>query len=183
MAFDVIKDLEARSSEALGRFKREIAGIRGGRPSSKLVENIAVDYLGSRLLIKQMGSISVVPPREIQISVWDKEAASLMARAIEVALNVQAMAENNVVRVHLPPLSEERRLELIKLARKEAEEARIKIRALRDETIKKIKEKKESGEITEDDHFDLKEEVQKSIDKLNEEIEEALENKIKEIQQ
>ena len=178
---DHLKDLELKSAEIVKHFKDELSGIRGGRPVSKLVEDIPVDYFGQKLAIKQLGSISVVLPREIQIAVWDKNIAPTIGRAVEAALNVGTNIEGNLVRVNLPPLSEERRGELNKVVKKEAEEARIKIRALRDDVLKRIKSEEEEGKITEDDKFKLKEQIQKSVDKMNGEIEKILENKIREI--
>lgn len=178
---DVLKDLEIKTKEIIDRFRQELSGIRGGRPVSKLVEDIQVDYFGQKLAIKQLGSVSVILPREIQIGVWDKTVAPAVSKAIETALNVGVNIEGNLIRVILPPLSEERRGELTKIVKKEAEEARIKIRALRDDILKTIKQQEEKGIITEDDRFKLKEQIQKSVDKSNEEIEKSLENKIKEI--
>ncbi len=180
---DTLKDLEQKSAEIIQHFKDELSGIRGGRPTTKLVEDIQVDYFGQKLAIKQLGSISVILPREIQVSVWDGGAASAVSKAVDAALNVGASIEGNLIRINLPPLSEERRRELTKIVKKEAEEARIKIRALRDDILKTIKGQEDKGEITEDDKFKLKEQIQKDIDKTNEEIEKILENKIKEIEE
>jgi len=179
---DILKDLETKTGEAIKYFKDRLSAIRGSRPSPKLIENILVDYFGQKLPIKQLASIGVVPPREIQLTVWDKQAAGIIAKAVEGSgLNVSANIEGNVIRINLPPLSEERRQEFIKLVKKEAEETRIKIRALRDEINKKINQDFEAKKITEDDKFQLKEKVQETIDKTNEEIEKLLENKIREI--
>ena len=98
-------------------------------------------------------------------------------------MSVVANIDGNLVRINLPPLSSERRQDLIKVVKKEAEEAKIKIRHIRDEENKKINRQEEEGEIGEDQKFKLKEETQKEIDKANEEIERILENKIKEIEE
>jgi ribosome recycling factor len=181
---DILKSLELRTAEAMKHFKEQLAGIRGGRPNAKLVEDIAVEYFGQKLSVKQLGSISILPPREIQISVWDKNAAAAVLKAIESSnLNVGANIEGNLIRINLPALSGERRQELIKIAKKEAEEARIEIRSSRDETNKEINQQFEKKEISEDEKFNLKEKVQKNIDKANEEIDKILENKIKEIEE
>jgi len=180
----MIQSLEIKIKESLEYLKSQFAAVRGGRPSPKLVEDIAIDYFGQRMLIKQMGSISINPPREILISIWDKQAVSIVVKAIESSnLNVSANTDGNLIRINLPPLSVERRQELAKVVKKESEEARIKIRSLRDEANKKIKQQEESGEITEDGKFKLKEQIQKSIDKANKDIEEMLEKKIKEIEE
>ena len=177
-------DLEQKIKESLEYLKSQFAAVRGGRPSPKLVEDISIDYFGQRMPIKQVGSISVNPPREILISVWDRQAVSIVAKAIESSnLNVSANTDGNLIRINLPPLSAERRQELAKVVKKESEEARIKIRSLRDEVNKKIRQREENGEITEDQELKLKEQIQKSIDKANKDIEEMLEKKIKEIEE
>ncbi|MEK7593471.1 MAG: ribosome recycling factor [Patescibacteria group bacterium] len=179
-----MQDLQLKLSEIIKHFKEQMAGIRGGRPNPKLIEDIGVEYFGQKLTVKQLGSIGVIPPTTIQISAWDKGAVSAIAKAIESSnLNVSANTEGNLIRINLPPLSSERRQELIKIAKKEAEESKIKIRHSRDEMNKKINLQAEKGEITEDDKFKLKEDIQKAIDKTNEEIEKILENKIKEIEE
>ncbi len=181
---DILKELEVKTGTAIKHLKDRLSGIRGSRPTSKLIEDIPVEYFGQKLVIKQLGSISVVPPREIQISVWDKNAASAVLKGIEISnLNTTANIEGNLIKINLPPLSGERRQELIKIAKKEAEEIRVRIRNIRDETNKEINRQFEEKKISEDDKFKLKEQVQKSIDKTNEEIEKILENKIKEIEE
>jgi len=180
----MIQSLEIKIKESLEYLKSQFAAVRGGRPSPKLVEDISIDYFGQRMPIKQAGSISVNPPREILISVWDRQAVSIVAKAIESSnLNVSANTDGNLIRINLPPLSAERRQELAKVVKKESEEARIKIRSLRDEVNKKIRQREENGEITEDQELKLKEQIQKSIDKANKDIEEMLEKKIKEIEE
>ncbi len=179
-----VDEFDGKISGILKFFKEQIAGIRSGRPSAKLVEDIVVDYFGQKLPVKQLGSISVIPPREIQISIWDNQAVNSAAKAIESSgLNVAANIDGNLIRINLPPLSNERRHELVKLVKKEAEEARIKIRHLRDERNKGIGRQEEEGEIGEDQKFKLKEDTQKTVDKANEEIEKILGNKIKEIEE
>lgn len=176
--------LELKLNESLKYFKSQLGAIRGGRPSPKLVEDISVDYFGQKMPIKQLSSISINLPREILISVWDKQAVGMVAKAIESSnLNVSANTDGSLIRINLPPLSSERRLELIKVIKKEAEETKIKIRSLRDEANKEIKQQEESGEITEDQKFKMKEQIQKLIDKANADIEAMLEKKIKEIEE
>ncbi len=179
----IAKNLEAKVAEAVNFFKSQLAGIRGGRPTAKMIEDITIDYLGTKLTIKQLGTILVVLPREIQVSVWDKQAASLIAKAIETALNVNPNIENNLVRINLPPLSGERRQDMTKVVKKEAEQVRIEIRSLRDETNKEINKQFDEKKFSEDDKFKLKDQIQKIIDKSNEEIEKSLEVKIKEIEE
>jgi ribosome recycling factor len=181
---DILKNLEEKISQVVSYFRDQLAGIRGGRPSAKMVEDIAVDYFGQRLTVKQLGSINIIPPREINISVWDKNAASLILKAIEASnLNVSANLDGNAIRINLPPLSGERRQELAKVVKKESEEARIKIRAVRDESNKEVARQVEEKKLTEDDKFKFKDDIQKKIDEANKEIDRIVENKIGEIEE
>jgi len=174
--------IEKEKNLILENLKKTLSGIRTSRPTSGLVENIRVNYYNQDLPIKQLGTISVHPPREIEIQVWDKNAVNLISKAIESSeLHLSANVVGNSIKIFLPELSQERREELIKYTKKVVEEHKIKIRTLRDEINKKIQKSFENSEISEDQKFKWKEEVQKIIDKANEEIEKLLENKIQEI--
>lgn len=179
---DLIKDLELKLKSIFDSFKQELLGIRTNRPTSKLVEDIKVDYLGQFLTIKQLGSISIVPPREIDISVWDKNAVGIVVKAIESSkLGVTANAEGNLIRINLPILTQERRDELGKLIKSIAEQSRIKIRASRDEANKKSEQIFKEKKISEDQKFKNKKDIQAAVDKINKEIDDLLAVKIKEI--
>lgn len=179
---EILKDLETKIKHFIESFKQQLMGMRSNRPSPKMVEDIVVEAYGQKMTIKQLAAISVLPPAQIQISVWDKSAVPSIAKAVESSnLNVNANIDGSVIRINLPPLSDERRKELEKVVKKETEETKIKIRSARDETNKKIAKEFDDKKISEDDKFNLKEQVQKNIDKANEEIEKLLEAKIKEI--
>ncbi len=181
---NILNDLELKTGEAIKYFKEQLSAIRGGRPNPKLIEDVPVEYFGQRLPIKQLGSISIMPPREIQISVWDKNAAAIILKAIEASnLNISANLEGSLIRINLPALSGERRQELIKIAKRETEEARIKIRGIRDEVNKEINRQFEEKKIGEDEKFKLKERIQENINKVNEGVEKILEEKIREIEE
>lgn len=176
-----IKDLEIKFKSFVDSLKTELQSIRGNRPSPHMVEDVKVDYYGQILPIKALGSISVVPPREIVISVWDRGAVNAVAKAIETFLKVTANIDGGLVRFSQPPLTDERKKELEKFAKKISEDTRIKVRGLRDEINKEIKTKEENKEFSEDAAFRKKHEVQKIVDSINEEINNLLENKIKDI--
>jgi len=161
--------------------KDEVASVRGSRPTPALVEDIAVEYYGQKVPVKQMGSIGVVPPREIQISVWDMSAVSVVAKAVSEKLNVQAAPDGNTIHVNLPSLTQERKDELIKMVRGKIEEARIKSRTIRDEVKKKVADMEKTGEVTEDDRFKINEQMQKAIDDFNKDLDAMLEKKTNEI--
>ncbi len=178
---ELLKELETKKEEILRYLKNQLSGIRGGRPTTKLVESIIVDYVGQKLKIVQLGSLSVNLPREIVISVWDGAAVGSVAKAVESALHVQPVTEGNMVRVSLPPLSEERRREFSKIVKQEAEETRIKLRTLRDDCMKKLKKQEEEKKMSEDEKFKLKGKIEESIKKANQDIDALLDQKVKEI--
>ena len=179
---DILKDLENKLKGFLESLKIEFQTIRSSRPSARMVEDIKVDYYGQMTPIKALGSISIVPPREIDISVWDRGVANAVAKAIETSnLKLSASVEGSLIRMNLPSLTEERKKELEKVIKKISEETKIKIRGARDDSNKIIKRTEDEGAFSEDIAFKKKEEVQKIVDKYNIEVEKMLESKIKEI--
>lgn len=179
---DILEKFKKEAALLVENFKKEIIAIRGNRPSPALVENLKVDYFGRSLLVKQLGSISVVPPREININVWDKNVVPGIVKSIEAA-GLSANFEGKLIRINLPPLSEERRQELIKSVKKIAENFKIQLRHQRDEINKEITRTFDAKEISEDQKFKLKEEAQKKVDSVNQEIEDILNKKTKELQE
>ncbi len=174
---EYLKRLEEKFKNLSARFKDELGSVRTNRPTPKLVESIRAEYAGSLLAINQLASISIEPPRSIIISPWSSDAAPGIVKAVEAAnIGVGAVQQGNVVRVTLPELTEERRQELIKLIKKMAEETRIKMRIERDEANKLV-----NKETDKDQKFRAKEELQKLVDKFNEEIDSVLETKFREI--
>ncbi len=179
---DFLKDLDFKTRPLLESLRQELSGIRANRPTPQLVEDILVDYGGQMLKVKQLGSIGVTPPRELQISVWDKSVVQGVAKAIEnSSLKLNPSVEGNVVHLRLPPLTEERREELTKIVKAAAEKIRIKLRNLRDETNKKIEESFKAKTINEDQKFKGKKRVQEAVDKTNKDIDALLNSKIAEI--
>lgn len=177
-----LKDLESSLTALTEKFKADLRSVRSTRPSVEFVENVPAEYYGQILPIKQLGSLGIRPPRDIEITVWDKNAIQAVVKAIEaVSMGFSVTNDGNVVRASLPPLTDERRAEFGKIVRRMAEETRIQIRNHRDETIKKLKAAENEGTINEDDLFTAKERVQKLVDDANTGVEEALDQKIKEL--
>lgn len=178
----LVKDLEKNAKTVVDALKIDLAGVRANRPSPKLVENIKVDYMDQQLTVKQLGSISILPPREIDISAWDKDAVPAISKAIETSgLGLTANTDGNIIRINLPTLTDERRQELTKLVKSTTEQIKIRIRGLRDDSNKKIEAAFKEKAIGEDQKFKIKKQVQDVVDKTNGEIETALAAKIKEI--
>ncbi len=177
-----IKSFEQNLQAIVSGFKNELQTLRGNRPSPKMVEDIRVDVYGQSLPVKAVGSISIVPPREIQISVWDQGMVNTVAKAIETSnLKVVANISGNLIRINLPALTDERRKELEKVIKKMAEETRIRVRGAREDINKEIKRMEDSSQLAEDAAFKKREEIQKTVDKINQEIEGALSAKLSEI--
>ena len=180
MSIDEFKNKSQGNTQA---FKKEAGALRTNRPSPALLEDLKVTCYNQVLHLKQVGSINIIPPREISIQVWDKAVIGEVVRAIEASpLGVSVNVDGNIIKAHLPELSQERREEIIRHVKKLAEQFRIQLRHLRDESNKSVQKSFEANEINEDQKFKLKEEIQKAVDKSNGEIENILENKIKEIE-
>lgn len=178
----LLKELESDFGGVFGRLKEELASVRSGRPSVELVENIKVDIYGQEMTIKQLGSLSVVPPRMIHITVWDKSLVGAVLKAIEGAkIGMTASNDGNTIRASLPTLTDERREELSKLIKKMIEATRIQVRNKRDEVMKKMKAMGDEKVLNEDQIFKLKEKIQKVVDEWNGKIEQAMDLKLKEI--
>lgn len=172
-----LKNFEKYLHDVMEKFKSEIGGIRANRPTTKLVEDIQVDYFDQKMAVKQLGSVAIVPPRGITITFWDQGVIGPAAKAIETSgLGLSVAVEGKTIRLNLPPLTDERRREIIKFIKAMAETSRIRIRSLRDDINKKAK-----ALADEDQKFKTLKRVQEIVDKQNEAIEAALENKIREI--
>ena len=162
--------------------KKEFSGIRANRPSTALVEEVRAECYGQMTPLKQIGSVSVLPPRQIFVQVWDKSVVPAVVAALQAAnIGGSIMAEANGVRISLPELSAERREELSKQTKHIAEEHRIEVRHVRDEANKRIEREFGEGELTEDQKFKLKETVQKETEKTNADIEALIARKVQEI--
>lgn len=176
-----MKDLEKRMEGALASLRTEFSGLRSGRASASLIEPITVDAYGSHMPINQVGSVNVPEPRMISIQVWDKALVSAVERAIrDAGIGVNPVVDGTNVRVPIPPLTEERRKELTKVAHKYAEQARVAIRNVRREGMEQIKKAEGIGE---DDQKRQSDQVQKLTDAMVKKVDEALSSKEAEIMQ
>jgi ribosome recycling factor len=178
MMEEIFKSTEEDMKKAVQYFKNEIAGLRTGRASTALVEEIKVDYYGSKVPIKQLASVSVPEANQIVLQVWDKGAVDLVEKAIMENLNLTPQKQGNVLRLTLPPLTEERRRELVRMLHKMAEEARVAVRNIRRDAKELIED--QEG-ISEDEIKRALERLQKLTDKYIEEINHLTEAKEKEI--
>ena len=164
------------------KLKQEFGQIRGNRPSVEMLENLKISLYDQMLSIRELGSLSVIPPRMIQITVWDPGAVGAVMNAISNAhLGLSATNDGNNIRATLSPLGDERRDELTKLVKKTAEAARIQVRSRREEAIKRLKDAESGKSITEDDAFKGKEKIQKATEKANADVEALVKAKVEEL--
>lgn len=177
-----VKELENDVRIVVDKLRGELNMIRGNRPSVDLIENIKVNLYEQELTIKQLGSISVIPPRGIQIGIWDKNAVGAAMKAIDNAkIGLSTSNDGNTIIATLSQLGVERREELSKLVKKQSENSRIQIRANRDDAIKKLRDAENKKELSEDEAFKTKEKIQKAVDEANKRIESIVENKLREL--
>lgn len=177
-----VKDLVTALAAVTGKLKQDFLQIRGNKPSADMLQDIRVSLYDQSLSIRELGSLSVLPPRTIQITLWDPNAVPAVMKAIDGAhLGLSTSNDGTTIRATLSTLGNERRDELMKLVGKMAETARIQVRARREDAMKKLKDAKTSGTITEDDDFKGREKVQKATDKANQEVESLVKAKTAEL--
>jgi ribosome recycling factor len=168
--------------KALEVTRHEFSTIRTGQASPSLVENMKVDYYGTALPLNQISSISVPEARLIVIHPWDKNAIEPIMKSIQKSsLGLNPTSDGNLIRLNIPPLTEERRRELDKFAREKAEEGRVAIRNIRRDANHSIKVLEEEHKISKDEAFKAREKVQEMTDDFIGKIDEALSSKEKEI--
>ena len=169
---------------AIEALQKEFAGLRTGRASVGLLEPVQVEAYGSTMPLNQVASISVPEPRMVTVQVWDRGMVGAVERAIrESGLGLNPASDGQLVRVPIPALSEERRIELTKIAGKYAEQARIAVRNVRRDGMEMLKKMEKDHEISQDEHRHWSEEIQQLTDKHIKGIDAALAQKEEEILQ
>lgn len=182
MLQEVLKEAERKMSAVIDSTKREFATIRTGRATPSLLDRVTVDYYGTETPLNQLASISVPEPRMLMVQPWDKSAVKAIEKAILTSdLGLTPSSDGNVIRIPIPPLTEERRKELVKLVRKVAEEKRVAVRNIRRDANEEVKSLEKSGEISEDESRRTQSEIQELTDKYIEQVDELLAAKEKEI--
>jgi len=182
MIDDIIKETRAKMKSAVGVFADELAGIRSGRASPGLVERLSVDYYGQQTELRQLASISTPEPQQILIRPYDKTAVKAIEKAIQQSdLGINPNSDSEVIRLNMPPLTRERRQDLVKFVQKRTEEARIAVRNVRRNANDDLRDFEKEKLISEDDMKRGEEEVQKLTDKHIAELEELAKSKEQEI--
>lgn len=179
---DIIDKIRPEFDKVVNFLERELLKIRTSRATPSLVEDVIVDCFGQKFPLKQLAAISTPETKQILIQPWDKSYIEGIVKALEkTGVGANPIVDKDIIRINLPPLSEEYRKSLLRLISEKQEEARKTIRHWREEAWSEIQEKTKAGEIREDDKFRAKDELQELIDDYNKKIEEIGEKKKKEI--
>lgn len=171
MAHPVLQEATEKMGKSVVAFQSEMGNIRTGRASAGMLDIVDVDVYGSRMKINQLGTVSVPDPHLIVIDLWDKSQMAVVERAIMTSgLDFTPSNDGHVIRIPIPPLNEERRKDLVKVAGKYVEEAKVACRSIRRHAIDTLKKLQKDGEIPEDDAHRLTDAVQKLTDSHTEQI-------------
>lgn len=178
------QDLERRMDGAISALQTELQGLRTGRASINLLDNIQVSAYGSMVPMSQVGSVSVLDARMLSVNVWDKSNVGAADKAIrESGLGLNPVVDGQVLRIPIPPLNEERRVELTKVAGRYAESAKVAIRNIRRDGLDATKKMEKNGEVSEDEQRGLADEIQKLTDLFVKKVDEVMKAKEAEIMQ
>lgn len=178
----VIDEYSKRMDGALEALRKEFAGLRTGRASAAMLDPVMVEVYGSMMPLNQVGTVNVPEPRLITVQVWDKGSVKAVEKAIrEAGLGLNPQPDGQLVRVPIPELNQERRSEIVKIAGKYAEGARVAVRNVRRDAMDALKKGEKDGELTEDTHKTFAEKVQKLTDEHIKKIDELLAGKEKEV--
>lgn len=177
-------DLKRRMEGAVSSLGSEFAGLRTGRASVNLLDSVMVNAYGADTPLNQVGSISVPESRMLSVNIWDKSIVAAADKAIrDAGLGLNPVVDGQNLRIPIPPLNEERRAELAKLAGKYAEQSRVAIRNVRRDGMEVLKKMEKAGDISQDDHKVLADDVQKLTDDFIKRVDDLLKGKEEEIMQ
>ena len=175
-------EIKIRMTKAIDAFKKDLSGLRVGRASSSMLDQISVNAYGNSMPLNQISTISVPEARLLLVSVWDSSLVSITEKSIrESPLGLNPMVEGNVIRIAIPALSEDRRVEITKVAAKYAENAKIAVRNIRRDNIENTRKLQKNGEISEDQKHQDELLIQDITYNIIRSIDEILSNKEKEI--
>ncbi|HWI41933.1 MAG TPA: ribosome recycling factor [Verrucomicrobiae bacterium] len=182
MTKEVVADMKAHMEKSVESLRREYQKVRTGRASTSLLDEIRVDYYGTPSSLSQVANLSVPEPRTIMIQPWEAKMLPLIEKAIlksDIGLNPSS--DGKAIRLVLPPLTEERRRDLVKLLKKEAEEAKVAVRNIRRDAIDQLKKLEKDKKITEDDLKRAEKDVQDATNAMVAKVDEVLAHKEKEV--
>ncbi|MCY0879790.1 MAG: ribosome recycling factor [Firmicutes bacterium] len=182
MLKDVLRESEERMQKAVEAFTREVAGMRAGRAQPALLERVTVDYYGATTPLQHLASVTAPEPRTLLVQPFDKGTVSSIEKAILKAdLGVSVRVDGQVLRVSVPPLTEERRRDLVRQLRRQLEDAKVAVRNIRRDSLDTLKKSQKDGALSEDEERRGQQEIQKLTDHYVQELEKVAEAREKDI--
>ena len=179
---EVIRVAEEKMGKSIAALEKEYAAVRAGRANPGILDKLTIDYYGAPTPVTQMASVSVVEARSLLIQPWDASIVKLIEKAILVSdIGITPVNDGKSIRLNFPPLTEERRKELVKDVKRMAEDSKVAIRSIRRDAIEKFKTMKKNSELTEDDVKKGETDIQKLTDKYSKSVEDLAAAKEKEI--
>lgn len=179
-----LKEIKRRMDGAIAALRTEFSGLRTGRAHTALLDNIMVEQYGSMVPIKQVGAVSTPEPRMLTVQVWDKNSIGAVEKALRQSnLGINPMSDGMLIRIPMPPLTEERRKDLVKVAGGYAEAAKIAVRNVRRDGMETLKRDEKAGDISEDEQKRSEKDVQDATNACIKQIDDTLESKTAEIMQ
>lgn len=175
-------ELNDKMDKTINVLDRELSGLRTGRASANLLDPVSVEAYGGRMPLNQVATVSTPDATTISVQIWDKDMSKAVEKAIvEANLGLNPMLDGQMIRINMPPLSEERRVELVKVAHKYGESCKIAIRNIRRDGMDTLKKMEKDNQISEDEHHNHTEEVQKLTDAFTNQVDEHVAAKEQEI--
>lgn len=175
-------NISSRLNKVIEWLQQEYVGIRTGQATPALLDIVKVESYGSKVPLNQVGSVGIEDARTLRITPWDAGNVKAIETAIKDAnLGVSIATDSAGLRVVFPELTSERRVQLLKLAKQKLEDARVSVRGVREDVIREIEQQEKAGEISKDELFQKKEEIQKEIESTNKKLEDLYKNKETEI--
>lgn len=176
------EELTIKMDKALAVLEKDLAGLRAGRASVNLLDPVVIEVYGSKMPLSQIGTVSAPDAKTLTVQVWDKEIVKKVEKAIvEANLGLNPASDGQLIRINLPPISEERRKELVKISHKYGENTKIALRNIRRDAMDLVKKNEKDGDISEDDGRRYSDEIQKITDKYIEKTEGMITTREKEI--
>ncbi|MCP4652519.1 MAG: ribosome recycling factor [Candidatus Omnitrophica bacterium] len=181
---EILKEAGESMQKAINATKREFSELRSGRANPKMVEGLRVDYYGTPTMLKEIAAIGVPEAKMVVINPWDPSAVKEIEKAIlQSELGITPITDGKIIRLIVPPLSEERRKDLIKIVKKVAEEGKVSIRTVRRDYKERVKVLEKDKKISEDERFKAEDDLQKLTDNCIKDLDKLSEDKEKELRE
>ncbi len=184
MTSESLEDARKRMDGAIGAFERDMVSVRTGRASTGLVDNVRVDYHGAEMPLNQIAQVNVGDARLIVIQPWDRTSVQSIVRAIQMAdIGLQPSVDGDIIRIVVPPLTEERRREIVRMVKRRAEDAKVSVRNVRRDIQDRLRKMERGSEISRDEQRRAQDELQKITDQAVKSVDAASGSKEEEVMQ